>query len=160
MKAFTRPDPAELAAGISIGALNTAIAGRRSRAGGRLREFWETICACPMERSAKGWPIPCRSLSTSLAAQRDGSDAGLVPGATRLLQARFRRSGRLFRRCATSFYDTAPLPDAGAACRFRSVELREASAGVVNVRTGNLTYFDTAERRLGPKHFMASAPCR
>ena len=30
------------------------------------------------------------------------------------------------------------------------------SVGAVNVRTGNLTYFDTAERRLGPKHFMAS----
>jgi NTE family protein len=30
------------------------------------------------------------------------------------------------------------------------------SVGAVNVRTGNLTYFDTAERRLAPKHFMAS----
>ena len=39
--------------------------------------------------------------------------------------------------------------------RLNSGEVR-VSVGAVNVRTGNLTYFDTAERRLGPKHFMAS----
>jgi len=38
---------------------------------------------------------------------------------------------------------------------FAEGEVR-VSVGAVNVRTGNLTYFDTAERRLGPKHFMAS----
>jgi NTE family protein len=30
------------------------------------------------------------------------------------------------------------------------------SVGAVNVRSGNLVYFDTAERRLRPEHFMAS----
>ena len=39
--------------------------------------------------------------------------------------------------------------------RLNSGEMR-VSVGAVNVRTGNLTYFDTAERRLGAKHFMAS----
>ena len=39
--------------------------------------------------------------------------------------------------------------------RLNSGEVR-VSVGAVNVRTGNLTYFDTSERRLGAKHFMAS----
>ena len=33
---------------------------------------------------------------------------------------------------------------------------RRLSVAAVNVRTGNLVYFDTAERRLRPEHFMAS----
>jgi NTE family protein len=60
---------------------------------------------------------------------------------------------------ATSFYDTAPLQQTLERLvdfdRLNSGEVR-VSVGAVNVRTGNLTYFDTAERRLGPKHFMAS----
>jgi NTE family protein len=60
---------------------------------------------------------------------------------------------------STSFYDTAPLQRTLERLvdfdRLNSGEVR-VSVGAVNVRTGNLTYFDTAERRLGPKHFMAS----
>jgi NTE family protein len=60
---------------------------------------------------------------------------------------------------ATSFYDTSPLHKTLERLvdfdRLNSGELR-VSVGAVNVRTGNLVYFDTAERRLGPKHFMAS----
>jgi len=60
---------------------------------------------------------------------------------------------------ATSFYDTSPLTQTLERLvdfdRLNSGEVR-VSVGAVNVRTGNLTYFDTAERRLGPKHFMAS----
>jgi NTE family protein len=60
---------------------------------------------------------------------------------------------------ATSFYDTAPLHRTLERLvdfdRLNSGDVR-VSVGAVNVRTGNLTYFDTAERRLGPKHFMAS----
>ena len=60
---------------------------------------------------------------------------------------------------ATSFYDTSPLNQTLERLvdfnRLNSGEVR-VSVGAVNVRTGNLAYFDTAERRLGPKHFMAS----
>jgi NTE family protein len=60
---------------------------------------------------------------------------------------------------ATSFYDTSPLNQTLEKLvdfdRLNSGEVR-VSIGAVNVRTGNLTYFDTAERKLGPKHFMAS----
>jgi len=60
---------------------------------------------------------------------------------------------------ATSFYDTSPLN--GTLERLVDFNLLNSggvrvSVGAVNVRTGNLIYFDTAERRLGPKHFMAS----
>jgi NTE family protein len=60
---------------------------------------------------------------------------------------------------ATSFYDTSPLNQTLERLvdfdRLNSGEVR-VSVGAVNVRTGNLTYFDTTERKLGPKHFMAS----
>jgi NTE family protein len=60
---------------------------------------------------------------------------------------------------ATSFYDTSPLQQTLERLvdfdRLNAGEVR-VSVGAVNVRTGNLTYFDTAERRLGPQHFMAS----
>jgi NTE family protein len=60
---------------------------------------------------------------------------------------------------ATSFYDTSPLvPTLQRFVDFDRLNGGETrvSVGAVNVRTGNLVYFDTAERRLGPKHFMAS----
>jgi NTE family protein len=60
---------------------------------------------------------------------------------------------------ATSFYDTSPLKRTLWQLvdfdRLNSGEVR-VSVGAVNVRTGSLTYFDTAERKLGPNHFMAS----
>jgi NTE family protein len=60
---------------------------------------------------------------------------------------------------ATSFYDTAPLKATLERFidfdRLNSGETR-VSVGAVNVRTGNLVYFDTAERRLRAEHFMAS----
>jgi NTE family protein len=60
---------------------------------------------------------------------------------------------------ATSFYDTSPLHQTLERLvdfdRLNSGDIR-VSVGAVNVSTGNLTYFDTAERPLGPKHFMAS----
>lgn len=60
---------------------------------------------------------------------------------------------------ATSFYDTTPLRNTLERLvdfdRLNSGEVR-VSVGAVNVRSGNLVYFDTAERRLRPEHFMAS----
>jgi NTE family protein len=60
---------------------------------------------------------------------------------------------------ATSFYDTEPLRDTLEQLvdfdLLNSGAVR-VSVGAVNVRTGNLVYFDTAERRLRPEHFMAS----
>ena len=60
---------------------------------------------------------------------------------------------------ATSFYDTRPLRDTLE--RLVDFDLLNSgdvrvSVGAVNVRNGNLVYFDTADSRMRPEHFMAS----
>jgi NTE family protein len=152
-------------AGISIGALNAAIIAGSPEAERveRLREFWETICACPA-----GWPggeglsdalpfaFDMRSLNNAFAAMR-----ALFQGQPGFFKPRFPSPfwSPFSGEAATSFYDTAPLSRTLERLvdfdRLNSGDVR-VSVGAVNVRTGNLTYFDTAERRLGPKHFMAS----
>jgi NTE family protein len=152
-------------AGISIGALNAAIIagspeGERVQ---RLREFWETICAFSIE-----WPAG-EGLANALPFAFDINSVRNTMAATRAL---FQGQPGFFKPrfpsplwspfsgdAATSFYDTAPLQRTLERLidfdRLNSGDVR-VSVGAVNVRTGNLTYFDTAERRLGPKHFMAS----
>jgi NTE family protein len=152
-------------AGISIGALNAAIIAGSPEAErvGRLREFWETICACPA-----GWPageglgdslpfaFDLRSMQNAFAAMR-----ALFHGQPGFFKPRFPSPfwSPFSGDASTSFYDTAPLSETLE--RFVDFNLLNSgevrvSIGAVNVRTGNLTYFDTAERRLTPKHFMAS----
>jgi len=152
-------------AGISIGALNTAIIAGSPEAERveRLREFWETICAAPVEwpsgeglASAMPFAFDLRSLSNVAAAMR-----ALFQGQPGFFKPRFPSPlwSPFSGDASTSFYDTAPLQRTLERLvdfdRLNSGDLR-VSVGAVNVRTGNLTYFDTAERRLGPKHFMAS----
>ena len=152
-------------AGISIGALNAAIIAGSPEAERveRLREFWETICVAPVE-----WPagegladtlpfvFDLRSLRNAMAAMR-----ALFQGQPGFFKPRFPPPfwSPFSGDAATSFYDTSPLNQTLERLvdfnRLNSGEVR-VSVGAVNVRTGNLTYFDTAERRLGPKHFMAS----
>jgi NTE family protein len=152
-------------AGVSIGALNAAIIAGSPEAErvDRLREFWETICAYSIERpageglaDALPFAFDIHSIRNALAATR-----ALVQGQPGFFKPRF--PPPLFSPfsgdSATSFYDTAPLHRTLEKLvdfdRLNSGEVR-VSVGAVNVRTGNLIYFDTAERRLGPKHFMAS----
>ncbi|WP_395678461.1 DUF3734 domain-containing protein [Inquilinus sp.] len=152
-------------AGISIGALNTAvIAGSpESQRVDRLREFWETICAIPVE-----WPAS-EGLAESLPFAFDLRSAHNAAAAMRAL---FQGQPGFFKPrfpppylspfggdAATSFYDTSPLRD--TLLRLVDFDLLNSgdmrvSVGAVNVRSGNFVYFDTAERRLGPEHFMAS----
>jgi NTE family protein len=152
-------------AGISIGALNAAIIAGSPEAErvARLREFWETICAVPVE-----WPVgeglgdalpfafDLRSLHNAFAASR-----ALLQGQPGFFKPRFPPPfwSPFTGDAATSFYDTTPLQQTLERLvdfdRLNSGEVR-VSVGAVNVRTGNLTYFDTADHRLGPKHFMAS----
>ncbi|MBR0971296.1 MULTISPECIES: DUF3734 domain-containing protein [Bradyrhizobium] len=152
-------------AGISIGALNAAIIagspeGERVQ---RLREFWETICAFSIEwpageglANALPFAFDINSLRNAMAAAR-----ALVQGQPGFFKPRFPSPlwSPFSGDAATSFYDTAPLLKTLERLvdfdRLNSGDVR-VSVGAVNVRTGNLTYFDTAERRLGPKHFMAS----
>ena len=152
-------------AGISIGALNAAIiAGSpESERVQRLREFWETICAFSIEwpageglANALPFAFDISSVRNAMAATR-----ALVQGQPGFFKPRFPSPlwSPFPGNAATSFYDTAPLQQTLERLvdfdRLNSGEMR-VSVGAVNVRTGNLTYFDTAERRLGAKHFMAS----
>ncbi len=129
----------------------------------RLREFWETICAFSIEwpageglANALPFAFDINSVRNAMAATR-----ALVQGQPGFFKPRFPSPiwSPFSGDAATSFYDTAPLHRTLERLvdfdRLNSGEVR-VSVGAVNVRTGNLTYFDTAERRLGPKHFMAS----
>src|SRR5688500_11843264 len=152
-------------AGISIGALNAAIiAGSpENQRVDRLREFWETICACPVE-----WPVN-EGLTEGLPFTMDLRSVHNIAAATRALM--MGQNGFFKPRfpppflsmfsgdAATSFYDTAPLRDTLE--RLVDFDLLNSgdvrvSVGAVNIRCGNLVYFDTAQRRLRAEHFMAS----
>jgi NTE family protein len=152
-------------AGISIGALNAAvIAGApESERVERLREFWETICAVPIEFPANddltgGMPFAMafRPVQNTMAAMR-----ALTMGQNGFFKPRFPPPflSPFSGDPATSFYDTAPLKATLERLvdfdRLNSGETR-VSVAAVNVRNGNLVYFDTAERALRPEHFMAS----
>lgn len=157
-------------AGISIGALNAAVIAGSPEAQrvDRLREFWGTICATPVDWPAnQGVPIQpyaaalpfavdLRPAHNSVAAMR-----ALMMGQNGFFKPRFPPPFlSLFAGdAATSFYDTKPLRDTLERLidfdRLNGGDVR-VSVGAVNVRSGNLVYFDTAERRLRPEHFMAS----
>jgi NTE family protein len=152
-------------AGISIGALNTAVIAGSPEAQrvDRLREFWETICAVPVEwPSSEGlaealpFAFDMRSVHNAAAAMR-----ALFQGQPGFFKPRFPPPylSPFAGDAATSFYDTSPLRDTLLRLvdfdRLNAGDIR-VSVGAVNVRSGNFTYFDTAERKLGPEHFMAS----
>ena len=157
-------------AGISIGALNTAIiAGNPPETRiERLREFWETIC-----RPAFAWP----SAEIMQAwVERGGAQARRAFSAFEAWRAMVEGQQAFFvpRGVApwfgteqpvdeASFYDTRQLK----ATLERYVDFDRINAGpirvsvgAVNVRTGNFEYFDNTvghwKHRLRAEHFMAS----
>ena len=150
-------------AGISIGALNTAlIAGNPpERRVERLREFWEFICrqpwwpTLPAPDASVELPDSMRAVIDSIEAARavlEGQNGFFVP------RPWFGLASQLPGQA--SFYDTRPLR--ATLERFadfdrinQAGEMR-VSVGAVNVRNGNFTYFDNTERKLRPEHFMAS----
>jgi NTE family protein len=157
--------------GISIGAVNAAIiAGNPpERRVDRLREFWEEITA-----SATGFDTDFvglfgpgeagRALANQVCAVTVAT-AG-TPGffRPRIPNPWFDPPGTIE---ATSYYDTRPL----RATLERFVDFERVnsetndtrlSLGAVNVRSGNLVYFDTGTQVIGPEHVMASGalpPC-
>jgi NTE family protein len=152
-------------AGISIGALNAAvIAGSpEDERVQRLRAFWEAICAEPVQ-----WP----GADALMASLPFAFDLRSAHNATAAMRALVQGQGAFFKPrfpppflslfngdAATSFYDTAPLRRTLE--RLVDFDLLNSgkvrvSVGAVNVRNANLVYFDTAERRLRPEHFLAS----
>jgi len=147
--------------GISIGGINAAIiAGNPPNMRvDRLREFWTRVTSDALWnwfdwKGAKG--DGARKLLNDFSAS-----LALTQGATGFFTARpaspwLQPSGTFE---ATSFYDTHELK--------RTLErlvdfdrlnagLLRFSVGAVNVRTGNLVYFDTTTHTIKPEHVMAS----
>ena len=144
-------------AGTSIGAINAAlIAGNApGERVSRLREFWELVS------SAIPAPFWAPDGHTHRWLNRLAATQAVlfgVPGffTPRMPPALLQRRGTL---AAISYYDTTPLRDTLERLvdfeRLNAATLR-ISIGAVNVRTGNLVYFDSAKQRLDVRHIMAS----
>jgi NTE family protein len=153
-------------AGISIGALNTAIiAGNAPNMRlERLRQFWETICrpayslplAAPVEHMLFNMHDEVRKTFTALQAVcaiTQGQQGFFAP---RLPPPMPWVSGD---PGAASWYDTSQLKTTlERLCDFERINAREVrvSVGAVNVRTGNFAYFDNTRIALRAEHFIAS----
>jgi NTE family protein len=154
-------------AGISIGALNTAIIAGNAPEDrvAALRGFWQTICqpsdlvghVGSMAPALLGFANLGRKFSSMWAAVRalTGGQAGFFTPRVFSPLGGDRRK----RPDEVSYYDTSALRSTlqkfADFDRINDGEMR-VSVGAVNVRTGNLVYFDNTKIRLKPEHFMAS----
>jgi NTE family protein len=151
-------------AGISIGAINAAIiAGNppESRVG-RLREFWTQVTSDTTWHWS-GNPFTDLMNSDHIRNFLNQVNASFAAafGASGFFSARplspwLQAGGTL---AATSFYDTRALK----ATLERLVDfdrlnagMTRFSAGAVNVRTGNMVYFDSATHKIRAEHILAS----
>jgi NTE family protein len=144
-------------AGISIGAINAAIiAGNPPETRvDRLREFWTQVS------SNAPWHSPVLGDGTRNLLNQMNANFSAACGAKGFFSARpvtpwMQPGGTLE---ATSFYDTSALKE--TLQRLVDFDRLNAgmtrfSAGAVNVRTGNLVYFDNSTHDIGPEHVMAS----
>ena len=149
-------------AGISIGALNSAIiAGNPpEKRVQQLRAFWETVSAPPFALpTIPGLNIHGEYMHAAVNQMRSlGILLGGAPGffTPRMPPPFLHPPGSAE---AVSFYDVAPLK----ATLERLVDFdvinkgaMRFSVGAVNVRTGNFVYFDNTTHQIGPAHVMAS----
>ena len=149
-------------AGISIGAINSAIIAGNARENrvARLRDFWELVSTAGDNGLGDYWSNfafgdDSRAWVNQLAAGRV-----LTQGVPGFFEPRMPPPYLLWNGGgATSYYDTSQLR--GTLERlvdFDRINAQETrlSVGSVNVRTGNFAYFDNAADRIGPEHIMAS----
>ncbi|AOK06060.1 patatin-like phospholipase family protein [Burkholderia sp. AU28942] len=154
-------------AGVSIGALNTAIIAGNAPADrtDALRGFWNTISQpgdpfAHVGACMSAWPGLAdvgRRWSSAWAAARtlmEGQDGFFSPR----MHVPFAGFGGK-RPDQVSYYDTSALRETllryANFDRINDGNIR-VSVGAVNVRTGNLVYFDNTKMRLAPEHFIAS----
>ena len=151
-------------AGISIGAFNTAIVagnppGRRVEA---LREFWDTISQPTLlPATTLGQEARYAGLGDDLRAWLDTWEAwrALIEGQRGFYRPRGWDPLAAPGPAEASWYDTTPM----IATLERMVDFDRlndggirVSVGAVNVRTGNLEYFDNSQMRLDARHILAS----
>ena len=142
-------------AGISIGAINAAIiAGNAPESRlSRLQTFWESITA-----DSTFWPAGLDGTLT-IWQQKASALTTLMLGRSGFFTPRhldwFNANKRL------SYYDMSPLKKTLERLvdfdRINCGEDIRLSVGAVNVRTGQFTYFDSANTKIYPEHVMASA---
>jgi NTE family protein len=150
--------------GISIGAINAAIIAGNApeRRVEKLRGFWEEITAPALGFDAGvvglfGRGEAARALANQVSAAMVAS-AG-TPGffKPRIPNPWLYAPGTME---ATSYYDTQPLRATLERFvdfdRVNSDKDTRLSLGAVNVRSGNLVYFDSGTQAIGPEHVMAS----
>jgi len=151
--------------GISIGAINAAIVAGNApeRCVDRLREFWEEITAPAMGFDADAVGLFGRGEAGRALANQVSAVTVAWAGTPGFFRPRipnpwFHPPGTIE---ATSYYDTRSL----RATLERFVDFDRVnsdkydtrlSLGAVNVRSGNLVYFDTGTQVIGPEHVMAS----
>src|SRR5215470_14120516 len=154
-------------AGISIGSINAAIiAGNPpNERVEKLRTFWEGITTSPALNVVGGGldSLLARGDSARSFLNQMSAVAALVSGASGFFRPRFpspwfQPPGTVE---ATSYYDTTPLKATlEALIDFDRINADHAkprlSLGAVNVRSGNLIYFDSPSRIIKPEHVMAS----
>jgi NTE family protein len=154
-------------AGVSIGALNTAIIAGNAPENRveALRGFWNSICH-PLDwfGGLGTWALPglglddlSRKWASMWAAGRaltEGQPGFFAPRFPSPVAGLGKKNPN-----AVSYYDTgalkATLLQFADFDRINDGDIR-VSVGAVNVRTGNLMYFDNTKMRLEPEHFMAS----
>lgn len=144
-------------AGISIGSVNAAIiAGNsRERRVPQLRRFWDLV-------SSRLTGAPLATDETSRKIFNEASAALVAStGAPGFFNPRFPPA--VFMPPGTveaiSIYDTSPLRATLTDLidfEFLNSGAIRLSVGAVQVRTGNMKYFDTAHGWIGPEHIMAS----
>jgi NTE family protein len=151
-------------AGVSIGAINTAIIAGNEPAErvAKLRSFWQGITANPvLDWAAAPYGFtPKGNLPRAVFNQLSATYA-LIAGASGFFALRqpapwLQPSGALE---ATSFYETKFLKSTlERLVDFDRINAGETrfSVGAVNVRTGNFVYFDNTTHTIRPEHVMAS----
>jgi len=149
-------------AGTSIGAINAAIiAGNPSNLRvERLREFWTQVTSDGLWPWYKDSALR-RSEGVRKFLSHASANLALVSGSTGFFSARpvmpwLQPAGTIE---ATSLYDTRDLKRTLQRLvdfdRLNAADTR-LSVGAVNVRTGNMVYFDTSTHTIRPEHVMAS----
>jgi NTE family protein len=151
--------------GISIGAINAAIIAGNApeRRVDQLRGFWEQVTAPSLGFDADVARLLGRGEAARTVVNQVSAAMVACAGTPGFFKPRipnpwFHPPGTLE---ATSHYDTGPLK----ATLERFVDFDRVNAdqtdtrlslGAVNVRSGNLVYFDTGRQVIGPEHVMAS----
>jgi NTE family protein len=148
-------------AGVSIGAINSAlIAGNPpEKRVERLREFWEAVSTSPL-----GFPhFPSLAFPDTIHSLLNQTRALgiLLFGAPSFFTPRLPppTPWEVNRADAVSYYDVSPLKvTLERLIDFDRINAggTRLSVGAVNVRTGNLVYFEATSHRIAPAHIIAS----